>query len=619
MTRFLTFILSLLLFMAGPGLNAQVDTSLHISEVLVTATSEEIHNGVGGNQTVKLSQLKSAPIGPLASLPLLRQQGFRSYGPGQVATVAFRGASAQHTALFWEGMPINSPMIGLSDLGVMMWDSYSEMQILQGVLASAGGPNSSAAAIHFRENFHDRNGLQANANMALGSYGQRTLQAGIHSVAKRFSGKLSLATASAENDYPYRYFGQTKQLENASTHTNQLKAIGQWAVRSNQLLTFGTWLSTYEREVPPTRLQSISRAVQSGESARNFLRYSVAGKNHILNSQVAFTFENFGYRDERTMVNDRNRANILFLKQSLASRIRSVQVELAWDYSLIGLHSPNYLKTESLHRAAVSGKAAWESGSTRLSLRFRQDFSQDQIGIPVVNIIHNWKITENLSWVSGVGSFFRWPSTDDLYWTPGGEPELKPEFGMNVETGMAYASAGFHENNGNRFAGSLFYRRQENTIQWYPAGSLWEVINQGPLESYGAILNAEFRKSWSRYHFKTQMDIQLVKSDRLDDNNRLQELYVPLAAGSVASSFGSSWWQLSTRFEYFSERQYLNIGAAVLPALVLNDTGLHFGPFDTGFRWTASAFVQNLLNADYEWVKDRPMPGRNFVIQLKIN
>jgi len=319
------------------------------------------------------------------------------------------------------------------------------------------------------------------------------------------------------------------------------------------------------------------------------------------------------------MVNDQNRAKILFLKQNLASRIRGIQVELAWDYSLIALASPNYLKTESLHRAAVFGKAAWESGSTRLSLRFRQDFSQDHIGIPVVNFIHSWKIAENLSWVSGVGSFFRWPSTDDLYWTPGGEPELEPEFGMNVETGMAYTSAGFHENKGNQLAGSIFYRRQENTIQWYPAGSLWEVINQGPLESFGAILNAEFRKSWSRYHFNARIDIQLVKSDRLDDNNRLQELYVPFAAGSVFSSFGSSWWQLSTRFEYFSERQYLNAGSAVLPVLVLNDTGVHFGPFETGVRWSASAFVQNLWNADYEWVKDRPMPGRNFVIQLKIN
>jgi len=34
----------------------------------------------------------------------------RQYGPGMLASPNFRGTSAGHTAIFWNGIPINSPI-----------------------------------------------------------------------------------------------------------------------------------------------------------------------------------------------------------------------------------------------------------------------------------------------------------------------------------------------------------------------------------------------------------------------------------------------------------------------------------------------------------------------------
>src|ERR1043166_4156577 len=43
----------------------------------------------------------------------------KSYGPGALATTAFRGGSASHTALLWNGINIQNYMLGQNDLSTM--------------------------------------------------------------------------------------------------------------------------------------------------------------------------------------------------------------------------------------------------------------------------------------------------------------------------------------------------------------------------------------------------------------------------------------------------------------------------------------------------------------------
>ncbi|MFZ6002259.1 MAG: hypothetical protein ACOYW3_17230, partial [Bacteroidota bacterium] len=58
-----------------------------------------------------------ASMGTLAEM--LRKNGFghfRSYGVGGVTTASFRGTGASHTALLWNGINLQSPLLGQADL-----------------------------------------------------------------------------------------------------------------------------------------------------------------------------------------------------------------------------------------------------------------------------------------------------------------------------------------------------------------------------------------------------------------------------------------------------------------------------------------------------------------------
>ena len=65
----------------------------------------------------------------------------KSYGPGGIATPAFRGTGASHTQLSWNGLNINSPMLGQADLSLIPGGFIDDINIYSGLasLAISGG------------------------------------------------------------------------------------------------------------------------------------------------------------------------------------------------------------------------------------------------------------------------------------------------------------------------------------------------------------------------------------------------------------------------------------------------------------------------------------------------
>jgi len=64
----------------------------------------------------------------------------KTYGNGSLATPSFRGTSAHHTQVEWNGITLNSPMLGQMDLARLPVSQFDGVQILYG---GAGIFNSS--------------------------------------------------------------------------------------------------------------------------------------------------------------------------------------------------------------------------------------------------------------------------------------------------------------------------------------------------------------------------------------------------------------------------------------------------------------------------------------------
>ena len=60
----------------------------------------------------------------------------KQYGRATLSTVAFRGTSPSHTQVTWNGMRINSPMLGMTDFSMIPSYFIDDASLLHGTTAS---------------------------------------------------------------------------------------------------------------------------------------------------------------------------------------------------------------------------------------------------------------------------------------------------------------------------------------------------------------------------------------------------------------------------------------------------------------------------------------------------
>ena len=71
----------------------------------------------------------------------------KNYGPGQLATIALRGTSAQHTAVLWNGLNIMLPTLGQSDFALLSVGATTRVGVQPGPAAALYGSGAVGGAV----------------------------------------------------------------------------------------------------------------------------------------------------------------------------------------------------------------------------------------------------------------------------------------------------------------------------------------------------------------------------------------------------------------------------------------------------------------------------------------
>ena len=137
-------LLYILLCFSPYSLVAQVADTIDIEAVEVKGFLPRGTTQGAITQSWSTTNLEKLPATNLAEL-LAQEAGvyIKSYGLGSLATSSVRGGSAGHTLVLWNGIPIQSPMLGLLDLSLLPI-SFSESISLQ---KGGNGANWGSGAI----------------------------------------------------------------------------------------------------------------------------------------------------------------------------------------------------------------------------------------------------------------------------------------------------------------------------------------------------------------------------------------------------------------------------------------------------------------------------------------
>jgi vitamin B12 transporter len=203
---------------------------------------------------------------------------------------------------------------------------------------------------------------------------------------------------------------------------------------------------------------------------------------------------------------------------------------------------------------------------------------------------------------------FRIPSFNDLYWQQGGNPNLQPENAHQYEVGQELVF------NMIRFSATAFFNKIDNLINWQPNSSgLWQPENTKKVNTYGVETNLTFDKKIGKHHLLFRSNYAYTVSE--NQETKLQLIYVPFHKFNSSLSysfdkatifsqylFNGTVFTSSDNFYKLKEYQLVNIGVSY-----------RLGPkekIDIGLQ------VLNLLNEKYQSVATRPLPGRNYAVNL---
>ncbi|MBN7812384.1 TonB-dependent receptor [Algoriphagus sp. H41] len=573
----------------------------------------------------------------------------RQYGAGMLASPSFRGTSAGHTAVFWNGLPINSPSLGQSDLSILPVEAVDGVQLQFGSAGALFGNEAIGGSLHLSSESDFGKGFQAALSQTVGSFGlfntsfsggfssnkstlqgsqspQSTLQ-GFETLGglsgrfrKSFSAKTRLYRQFANNDFPYQDLSQAGTPEVREDHA-QVEQLGlvqdlAWNLSTKDQLKAAVWWQKSDREIQPP-MGSNTQDLQSDESIRAVIDYFRFGKQATLNLKSGF-------------VQDRQHFNgsLNQTRQFLLAADYDAEVGEDWRFKA-GARATvargdlsTYTATDQRYEFYQS--ARWEGlEDLSLSLNLRQYAYSDGFEPFLPSLGADWGFWENgknsLLLKASIGKGFKLPTLNDRFWQPGGNPDLQPEESLNGEIGLNWRKTGDFSLDQSL----TYYRMQvDQWIIWLPMGSVWapqnirEVKNQG-IEYQG---NAE----WKTGRWDWKMGLAYTYSRALDlttePSHPRQLPYTPehQANGNLEAEFGGFSLNLSS---FFVGQRAIGTGnARVMDAYQIWNAGLSFSQL----KWGKASFplrfqVLNLLDRDYQVLYLRAMPGRSYQLNLTIH
>jgi len=218
---------------------------------------------------------------------------------------------------------------------------------------------------------------------------------------------------------------------------------------------------------------------------------------------------------------------------------------------------------------------------------------------------------------SSIGTSFRAPTFNELYYKDGGNPGVKPEKSVNYDAGIVAE------------AGTLFNIKADvdfysiaitNGIQWLPASNgIWQPQNYRKILSQGIEFGIQssihdFVALRANYSFGRSTDLSDPSSTAYDK----QLIYRPQERASIFL-ISSPWiMTFSTAFRYVSFRYTTPQNDEFLPGFFTVDASMGTKIFAGKFVLSPLFSAKNIFSENYQIVPQYPMPLRTFYLNINI-
>ncbi len=535
----------------------------------------------------------------------------KSYGGSAgLSTLSMDGAPTRHTKILISGFDITNTQNGQVDLSQLP-QNFIENITYDPYIVSSFGNGGSEGAINISP-WQESSSLYFGA----GSFGKQ--EYGLTFSHQLSSFHLNLMAGKSKDDGDYE--GYNPVTDNYQVRKNNYLERQYLSFRLQGVITknlFGKLLYLYSDQNRGVAGQIWSPTPESYREDSFHLFGAKLGwvLNHgagffqttIRNSQDHyFSSPNFGfpYNSNHTMNTLRFK---LTQNLKLTDFLKYTVAITGNDDKLISRNTGNHTRL------------SWQF-SNSLSLQFKNfefipeyhfDYADDLYSESTWNYTLRYTLDRWIfhSAAFNFGQHFYYPSFNDLYWQPGGNPKLNPE-----ETAVSSLDLQFSLLQPQDFKILVFDKKSKNLIQWLPSQSYWlpKNIRQSSRRGIKSIYNFSFEKlpvsAIINYTYNFSKDV---------NGNSL--LYSPRHSGSINLDLTMDNWQIHYQGHYTDERiaRYSWPENVIIKPITEHTTGVSYTHVFKYGRLATSVLVENMTNVAYETIKGYPEPGRTFKIRLQ--
>ncbi len=582
-----------------------------------------------------------------------------SHGRGALATTSFRGTAASHTHVSWNGIPLNSPMLGSTDFSLIPVYLADEMVLNHGTssLASGSGGLGGSIAINNRPQWNIP--LTTAYLQSVGSYSTFNSLLDVKGATGKFSVRTRVYGASSENDYTYINRLEADLINGELVNpmdTNQNGAFGNrgflqeiyFRPTPNQVVSLTGWSLWSERGIPQATSYEGPGIPNQNESIENSHRYlagwSMAMPQGKIALKTGYSHIQMDYArrtqvaglgilpDVYSVSTMQGLHNRLQVHQTISSKL-SVSGTFEWNHHEVETRDTilqtgyNQTRNEFLSSVTINyilHPSFYLNGILRLD---RNELHQTPL-LPFLGI--NWKVLPNHNLVikGNIAQNYKLPNLNDLYWQPGGNPNLKPEKGFSLEAGMQHQ---FTFRNTNIGWEATAYRSDiDDWIIWIPSfKGYWQPFNINRVISKGVEATGKVTTRIRKVEYQLSANYALTQARNWgeneiwgEDTDGKQLVFIPLHSGNVLFSASYQDFFLTWQHNSFSERFTTTSNDPGrrnrLYPYFMNDLAAGKTFQMNGWTLAARFTIHNLFNETYRTVLLHPMPGRNYLITLRL-
>ena len=594
----------------------------------------------------------------------------KNYGRATLSTVSFRGTSPSHTQVSWNGIPVNSPMLGMTDFSLIPAYFIDDASLLHGAssVSDTGGGLGGMVNLATRQNAED--GIDMSYIQGLGSFStfDEFLKVGYKN--DRFESRTRVVYSSSKNDFEYtnhdkklniydenkniigQYYPKEKNVSGAfhdfhalqefwyDTHRGDAFSVKAWYMDSNRELPllstdYGSGLDFENRQREHTL-----RIVASWNHRRS--EWQLNANAGYVNTWLAYDYKrDNGSGEMLVMTCSRNKVNSYFghigaeynpVRQVFLSMnvdVRRHDVNNTDNTLSIQSDEQDVIKgyDRSRTECSVSQNVKWQPNDyLGFSAVLREDVYGEKKAVLIPALTFDGMLYKRLGMMvrGSVARNYRFPSLNDLYFFPGGNPKLKSENGLTYDCGVSYD---LKKVLGFNLKGSInwFESWIDDWILWLPTTKgFFSPRNVKKVHSYGIEANISgdysFNKDW-----KLDLDGNFSWTPSINEGEPMspadrsigkQLPYVPEYSSAISGRLSFRTWAFQYKWCYYSRRYTMSSGDVTLsgrlPEYFMSNVSLEkkfvFKPADISLKLA----VNNLFNEDYISVLSRPMPGINF-------